>query len=239
MRRPLASSKKIPKHRQWSNEPVRRVQKFRSDYIELRNLFEKLKTEAFEQVCSIQLDSRCHSFLSLFQQAASQRAELINASGTPNSLSDTRRRFQTSTPPSTLHPDLRPTHVHASEQVSESPFRSLSPYANHNREFRALDEHSFIQNTENRLDEFLAQGRAVLDNLVDQKKMLKGTHKRLLDTANTLGLSRQVIGWIERRRFVCYLVSITRRSVLTTRLPALKMYTSSLAVPYLRFFVSF
>jgi len=31
---------------------VRRVQKFRSDYIELRSLFEKLKTEAFEQVCS-------------------------------------------------------------------------------------------------------------------------------------------------------------------------------------------
>jgi len=152
---------------------------------------------------SIQLDSCCLSLWSLFQQAASQRAELINASGTPNYPSDTRRRFQTTVPPSTLHPDLRPTHAHASEQVSESPFRSLSPYANHDREFRALDEHSFIQNTENRLDEFLAQGRAVLDNLVDQKKMLKGTHKRLLDTANTLGLSRQVIGWIERRRFVC------------------------------------
>lgn len=156
-----------------------RVQKFRSDYTEFRTQFEKIKAEALER------------------QAASQRAELITASGTPNSPSDTRRRFQTTAPQSTLHPDLRPTNQ--SEQVSESPFRSASPYDNYGREFRALDEHSFIQNTDSRLDEFLAQGREVLDNLVDQRKILKGTHKRLLDTANTLGLSRQVIGWIERR----------------------------------------
>lgn len=48
---------------------------------------------------------------------------------------------------------------------------------------------------------FIAQGREVLDNLVDQKNVLKGTQKRLLDAANTLGLSREVIGWIERRRY--------------------------------------
>jgi len=42
----------------------------------------------------------------------------------------------------------------------------------------------------------------VLDNLVDQRNMLKGTQKRLLDAANTLGLSRDVVGWIERRRSV-------------------------------------
>lgn len=64
----------------------------------------------------------------------------------------------------------------------------------------ALDEHSFIQNTSERLDEFLAQGREVLDNLVDQRQVLKGTHKRLLDAANALGLSRNVIVWIEKRR---------------------------------------
>ncbi|KXN85352.1 Protein transport protein bos1 [Leucoagaricus sp. SymC.cos] len=156
-----------------------RVQKFRSDYSEFRSQFEKLKAEA------------------LGQQATSQRAELLTSSGTSSSTSDTRRRFQTTAPPSTLHPGLRPPNQ--SETVSESPFRSASPYGNYSREFRALDEHSFIQNTENRLDEFLAQGREVLDNLVDQRKMLKGTHKRLLDAANTLGLSRQVIGWIERR----------------------------------------
>lgn len=70
------------------------------------------------------------------------------------------------------------------------------------REQHALREHSFIQNTDTRLDEFIAQGRAVLDDLVDQRNVLKGTQRRLLDAANTLGLSRDVISWIERRRCV-------------------------------------
>lgn len=68
------------------------------------------------------------------------------------------------------------------------------------REQHALHEHTFIQNTEAKLDDFIAQGRAVLDDLVDQRNVLKGTQRRLLDAANTLGLSRDVIGWIERRR---------------------------------------
>ena len=46
------------------------------------------------------------------------------------------------------------------------------------------------------------QRRAVLDDLVEQRTVLKGTQRRLLDAANTLGLSRDVIGWIERRRCV-------------------------------------
>jgi len=67
------------------------------------------------------------------------------------------------------------------------------------REDHALREHSFIQNTESALDDYIAQGRAVLDDLVDQRNVLKGTQKRLLDAANTLGMSRDVINWIERR----------------------------------------
>lgn len=70
------------------------------------------------------------------------------------------------------------------------------------REDYALREHTFLGNSESQIDSFIAQGREVLDNLVDQRNMLKGTHKRLLDAANTLGLSRDVIGWIEKRRFV-------------------------------------
>ncbi|KAH9944680.1 V-snare-domain-containing protein [Amylocystis lapponica] len=84
--------------------------------------------------------------------------------------------------------------------VSESPFRGPTPNPISGlREDHALREHSFVQNTEARLDDFLAQGRAVLDDLVDQRNVLKGTQRRLLDAANTLGLSRDVIGWIERR----------------------------------------
>ena len=73
---------------------------------------------------------------------------------------------------------------------------------NASREQYALHEHTFIQGAEARLDDFLAQGREVLDNLVDQRTMLKGTQRRLRDAANTLGLSRDVIGWIDRRRYV-------------------------------------
>jgi Golgi SNAP receptor complex protein 2 len=72
------------------------------------------------------------------------------------------------------------------------------------REQHALHEHTFLQGAEARLDDFLAQGREVLDNLVDQRAVLKGTQRRLRDAANTLGLSRDVIGWIDRRRCVFF-----------------------------------
>ncbi|KAJ7594421.1 golgi SNAP receptor complex member bos1 [Mycena floridula] len=157
-----------------------RVQKFRTDYNELRNQFDRLKLQAAEE------------------KEAANRAELISSSAVPHSPSDSRRRFQNSQPPqqSTLHPGLRPQQ---SDQHSESPFRGSTPQGFSRREQYALDEHTFTQNTHERLDEFLAQGREVYENLVDQRNMLKGTQRRLLDTANTLGLSREVIGWIEKR----------------------------------------
>ena len=61
------------------------------------------------------------------------------------------------------------------------------------REQHALREHSFVEQTENQLDAFIAQGREVWENLVEQRQILKGTRRRLLDAANTLGLSRDVI----------------------------------------------
>ncbi|EJF58231.1 V-snare-domain-containing protein [Dichomitus squalens] len=146
-----------------------RVQKFRTDYSDLRAQFERLKAE--------------HEALS--------RAELLSgasSSTVPSSApGDARRRFM---------PNQSPA-----EEVSESPFRSGIPLPMNGalREQHALREHSFVQNTDSRLDEFIAQGRAVLDDLVDQRNVLKGTQRRLLDAANTLGLSRDVIGWIERR----------------------------------------
>jgi len=152
-----------------------RVQKFRTDYTELRNQFDMLKKEADAQ----------HAF--------AQRSDLLSTTAIPLSPinSSARQRFsQFSSSSST------PEH-------SESPFRTPTPqpnaYASMSRENHALHEHTFIQATEARLDDFLAQGREVLDNLVDQRNMLKGTQKMLLDSANTLGLSRDVIGWIERR----------------------------------------
>ncbi|KAL4074148.1 snare region anchored in the vesicle membrane C-terminus-domain-containing protein [Scleroderma yunnanense] len=148
-----------------------RIQKFRADYAELKGQFEKVKNE----------------------RTAAQRNELLQ--GVPSGLqspsgSDARRRFTSG-------------HFNSngdSSQHSESPFRMPTPLPNQTlREHHALNEHSFIQSTETRLDEFIAQGREVLDNLVDQRNVLKGTQRRLLDAANTLGLSREVISWIERR----------------------------------------
>lgn len=116
------------------------------------------------------------------KKEAETRAELI-PNGSP---SDTRRRFVNGPTPSSLPAEL----------ISESPFRNPNFTT---REQHALNEHTFIQNTEARLDEFLAQGSMVLNDLVDQRNMLKGTKRRLIDAANTLGLSRNVIGWVERR----------------------------------------
>lgn len=65
-----------------------------------------------------------------------------------------------------------------------------------------MREHSFIRESENHIDQYLAQGRAVLGNLVEQRSMLKGAKTRLLGAANTLGLSRETISWVERRTYV-------------------------------------
>ncbi|KAH8078049.1 V-snare-domain-containing protein [Cristinia sonorae] len=148
-----------------------RVAKFRSDYTDLRLQFERLKGE----------------------QEAAARSELLGSSSSssmPHSPlpGDSRRRF------------LGGQQSSLSD-VSESPFRGQTPQPMmaDAREQHALREHTFIHNTDARLDDFIAQGRAVLDDLVDQRTMLKGTQRRLLDAANTLGLSRNVIGWIEKR----------------------------------------
>jgi Golgi SNAP receptor complex protein 2 len=86
--------------------------------------------------------------------------------------------------------------------MSESPFapsQSSLYQPNAPRDDFALREHTFLQESENNIDNYIAQGRAVLENLVEQRGMLKGTKRKLLDAANTLGMSRETIGWVERR----------------------------------------
>lgn len=174
-------------------ELCRRVQKFRSDYTELRNEFERLKTEAEREVritLSRPYFASLTAALHRHQKAATSRSELLSP-GFPGS--DARRRYGLSSNSSST-----PEH-----ETSASPFRTPSPMVNGaTREQHLLREHTFTQQTSAQLDDFIAQGREVLDNLVDQRNMLKGTQRRLLDAANTLGLSRDVIGWIERRRCV-------------------------------------
>ncbi|KAH7108198.1 golgi SNAP receptor complex member bos1 [Auriculariales sp. MPI-PUGE-AT-0066] len=145
-----------------------RVQKFRSDYAELKSQFDLLKLGASNA------------------RALEDRNTLLGPS--PSGSSAARQRLSATSP--------------TASTVSESPFgRAPTPsYGTPTlREDHALREHTFLNNTESQLDMFISQGREVLDNLVDQRNVLKGTHRRLLDAANTLGLSRDVIGWVERR----------------------------------------
>jgi Golgi SNAP receptor complex protein 2 len=67
------------------------------------------------------------------------------------------------------------------------------------REGHALREHSFIRQTDSQLDTYIAQGREIWSNLTEQRDILKGTQRKLRDVGVTLGLSRNVIGYIERR----------------------------------------
>ncbi|XP_023646404.1 Golgi SNAP receptor complex member 2 [Paramormyrops kingsleyae] len=51
------------------------------------------------------------------------------------------------------------------------------------------------------MDDLLASGGSILDGLRDQRSTLKGTHKKMLDVANMLGLSNTVMRLIEKRAF--------------------------------------
>ena len=79
-------------------------------------------------------------------------------------------------------------------------------YLSASQEAHALHEHNVLLGTEAWLDKFLVQGWEVLDSLVNQHAMLKGTQRHLRDAVNTLRLSRDVVGWIERRRCAMFLL---------------------------------
>jgi Golgi SNAP receptor complex protein 2 len=76
---------------------------------------------------------------------------------------------------------------------------SESPFARPDKAEHALNEHSFLQRSEGQIDDFLAQGRAVLDNLQEQRDVLRRSSRGLRGVGETLGLSRETIGWVERR----------------------------------------
>ena len=49
-------------------------------------------------------------------------------------------------------------------------------------------------------DEILDTGAGVLGNLHDQRQMLKGIRKKMLDVTHSLGISKSLMGVIERRQ---------------------------------------
>jgi len=67
------------------------------------------------------------------------------------------------------------------------------------RESHALREQSFFQQGNTQLDEYLERGREVLNNLGQQREMLKNTQRKVYSVANTLGISGDTIRMVERR----------------------------------------
>ncbi|KAF4115932.1 Golgi SNAP receptor complex member 2 [Onychostoma macrolepis] len=58
---------------------------------------------------------------------------------------------------------------------------------------------SSLQNAHRGMDDLLGSGSSILNGLRDQRSTLKGTHKKMLDVANMLGLSNTVMRLIEKR----------------------------------------
>ncbi|XP_062875103.1 Golgi SNAP receptor complex member 2 [Trichomycterus rosablanca] len=62
-----------------------------------------------------------------------------------------------------------------------------------------LQFNSSLHNAHRGMDDLLGSGSSVLNGLRDQRGTLKGTHKKMLDVANMLGLSNTVMRLIEKR----------------------------------------
>ncbi|XP_014778610.1 Golgi SNAP receptor complex member 2 [Octopus bimaculoides] len=63
----------------------------------------------------------------------------------------------------------------------------------------ALRHNTQLQNSHHGIDDLLGAGSNVLSSLKEQSVTLKGTHKKILDIANMLGLSNTVMRLIEKR----------------------------------------
>lgn len=56
-----------------------------------------------------------------------------------------------------------------------------------------------LQNANRGVDDMLRSGSSILENMREQRNTLKGAHRRMIDIANTLGLSNTTMRLIERR----------------------------------------
>lgn len=63
----------------------------------------------------------------------------------------------------------------------------------------ALQHQNSLQNANRGVDEMLHTGANALESLRSQRMTLKGAHRRIIDMANTLGLSTHTMKLIERR----------------------------------------
>lgn len=62
-----------------------------------------------------------------------------------------------------------------------------------------LQFNTSLYNAHRGVDDMLGSGSSILNGLREQRSTLKGTHKKMLDVANMLGLSNTVMRLIEKR----------------------------------------
>ncbi|KAK6910052.1 hypothetical protein I203_104081 [Kwoniella mangroviensis CBS 8507] len=154
-----------------------RVAKLKNEHKELKARFERAKNEGQQKARNDLLGTSSTSATSSSSGIAQRRSSAYPSTNSPIHESPFGSSSSSSHQPNLWQPNHPPTA----------------------RDEFALREHSFLQESENHIDQYIAQGRAVLENLVEQRGILKGTKRKLLDAANTLGLSRETIGWVERR----------------------------------------
>lgn len=63
----------------------------------------------------------------------------------------------------------------------------------------SVQHQNSLQNSNRGVDEMLHTGANVLDSLRSQRMTLKGAHRRIIDMANTIGLSNHTMRLIEKR----------------------------------------
>ncbi|KAK3590427.1 hypothetical protein CHS0354_024376 [Potamilus streckersoni] len=72
----------------------------------------------------------------------------------------------------------------------------------------ALQHNTKLQDANREIDNLIGSGSSIISNLREQRLTLKGAHRKILDIANTLGLSNTVMRLIERRttqdKFIFY-----------------------------------
>ncbi|ORX57981.1 hypothetical protein DM01DRAFT_1301891 [Hesseltinella vesiculosa] len=82
---------------------------------------------------------------------------------------------------------------HYDTSAPEYPYQPMTQSA------FAARESAFADRTDSQLDDFITQANTLLENLADQHGILKKAQRRLMDTFSTLGVSQNVIRYIERR----------------------------------------
>ncbi|GAA5848825.1 hypothetical protein JCM8547_006357 [Rhodosporidiobolus lusitaniae] len=192
---------------------LQRVAKFRDEYAQLRREYDRVKASGIAQKSTADR-SELFSGSSSSPYAPSASTSSVAASHSYGA-STSSRSFANR--PSAQHPP--PHNPYGSPDVAISLGGGVGAgggggmggdYAasvhNNQRTNHALREHDFMQQTGATLDAYLAQGQAVLGNLANQRDVMKGTQRRLLSAANTLGLSRETISFIERRTKADYYI---------------------------------